>query len=74
MRSASVSWNGRGATSPPGCASTASSPSRPGRGRRRDRDGNRGRGVIAEFIRHLADGRQLSPHTVAAYRRDLTEF
>jgi len=30
--------------------------------------------VIAEFIRHLADGRQLSPHTVAAYRRDLTEF
>lgn len=30
--------------------------------------------MIAEFIRHLADGRQLSPHTVAAYRRDLTEF
>jgi integrase/recombinase XerC len=30
--------------------------------------------VIAEFIRHLADGRQLSSHTVVAYRRDLTEF
>ncbi|HEX7117687.1 MAG TPA: tyrosine recombinase XerC [Longimicrobiales bacterium] len=30
--------------------------------------------MIAEFVRHLADGRQLSPHTVAAYRRDLDEF
>lgn len=30
--------------------------------------------MIAEFIRHLADGRQLSSHTVVAYRRDLTEF
>ncbi len=30
--------------------------------------------MIAQYIRHLADGRQLSPHTVAAYRRDLAEF
>lgn len=30
--------------------------------------------MIAEFVRNLADGRQLSPHTVAAYRRDLDEF
>jgi integrase/recombinase XerC len=30
--------------------------------------------AIGEFLRHLADGRQLSPHTVAAYRRDLEEF
>ncbi len=27
-----------------------------------------------EFIRHIADGRQLSPHTVAAYRQDLAEL
>lgn len=30
--------------------------------------------MIDEFLRHLADGRQLSPHTTAAYRRDLEEF
>ncbi len=29
---------------------------------------------IADFLRHLEDGRQLSPHTVAAYRRDLAEL
>ena len=30
--------------------------------------------LIAEFLRDLADGRQLSTHTVAAYRVDLREF
>jgi len=30
--------------------------------------------MIGEYLRHIADGRQLSPHTVAAYRRDLTDF
>lgn len=29
---------------------------------------------LDEFLRHIADGRQLSPHTVAAYRRDLAQF
>lgn len=29
---------------------------------------------VREFLRHIADGRQLSPHTVAAYRRDLAQF
>lgn len=29
---------------------------------------------VQEFLRHLEDGRQLSPHTVAAYRRDLQEL
>ncbi|HEX9108393.1 MAG TPA: tyrosine recombinase XerC [Longimicrobiales bacterium] len=29
---------------------------------------------VQRYLRHLADGRQLSPHTLAAYRRDLTEF
>lgn len=29
---------------------------------------------IADFLRHLEDGRQLSPHTVTAYRHDLQEF
>ncbi|MBI4537901.1 MAG: tyrosine-type recombinase/integrase [Gemmatimonadetes bacterium] len=28
----------------------------------------------AEFLRHLADERQLSAHTVTAYRRDLVDF
>ncbi|HWV58938.1 MAG TPA: tyrosine recombinase XerC [Longimicrobiales bacterium] len=30
--------------------------------------------LIADFLRHLADGRQLSPHTVSAYRVDLADF
>jgi integrase/recombinase XerC len=30
--------------------------------------------MIEEYLRHLEDGRQLSPHTVAAYRRDLAQF
>ncbi len=30
--------------------------------------------MIDTFLRHLADGRQLSPHTTSAYRRDLNEF
>jgi integrase/recombinase XerC len=30
--------------------------------------------MIDEYLRHLEEGRQLSPHTVAAYRRDLTQF
>jgi integrase/recombinase XerC len=30
--------------------------------------------VVADFLRELQDGRQLSPHTVAAYRRDLSEL
>lgn len=29
---------------------------------------------VAAYLRNLADGRQLSPHTVTAYRRDLAEF
>jgi integrase/recombinase XerC len=29
---------------------------------------------LLEFLRDIEDGRQLSPHTVAAYRRDLYEF
>ncbi len=29
---------------------------------------------VAAFLRHIEDGRQLSAHTVAAYRRDLAEF
>jgi integrase/recombinase XerC len=30
--------------------------------------------TLAEFLRHIEDGRQLSPHTVQAYRRDLHDF
>ncbi len=30
--------------------------------------------LIAAFAEHLADERRLSPHTVAAYRRDLTQL
>lgn len=30
--------------------------------------------LVDSFLRHLADGRQLSPHTVAAYHRDLREL
>jgi integrase/recombinase XerC len=29
---------------------------------------------VQEFLRHLEDGRQLSPNTVSAYRRDLQEL
>lgn len=29
---------------------------------------------LDEYLRHIEEGRQLSPHTVAAYRRDLTQF
>ncbi|MFW6331294.1 MAG: tyrosine-type recombinase/integrase, partial [Gemmatimonadota bacterium] len=29
---------------------------------------------LAEYLRYLEEGRQLSPHTVAAYRRDLGQF
>ncbi len=29
---------------------------------------------VDAFLRHIEDGRQLSPHTVAAYRRDLGEL
>ena len=31
-------------------------------------------GPLPEFIRHIGDGRNLSAHTVTAYRRDLHEF
>jgi len=30
--------------------------------------------MIDLYLRHLADGRQLSPHTIEAYRHDLAEF
>jgi integrase/recombinase XerC len=30
--------------------------------------------LVEEFIRHIRDGRQLSPHTVSAYRQDLAEL
>jgi integrase/recombinase XerC len=30
--------------------------------------------LIADFLRELESGRQLSPHTISAYRRDLSEF
>lgn len=29
---------------------------------------------LEEYLRYLEEGRQLSPHTVAAYRRDLNQF
>jgi integrase/recombinase XerC len=32
------------------------------------------RAELADFLRHIEQGRQLSPHTVAAYRRDLDDF
>src|SRR5688572_27276740 len=31
-------------------------------------------GPLAEFLRYIKDARQLSPHTVAAYQRDLRDF
>lgn len=31
-------------------------------------------GLLARFVEHLADERRASPHTVAAYRRDLEAF
>jgi integrase/recombinase XerC len=31
-------------------------------------------GPLGSYLRHLEEGRQLSPHTVAAYRRDLCRF
>ena len=30
--------------------------------------------TLDQFLRHIADGRQLSPHTVQAYRKDLADF
>ena len=30
--------------------------------------------TLVSFLRHIEDGRQLSPHTVMAYRRDLSDF
>lgn len=33
-----------------------------------------GRDPLAEYLRDAEEGRQLSPNTVAAYRRDLTQF
>jgi integrase/recombinase XerC len=33
-----------------------------------------GHDALADYLRHLEEGRQLSPHTVAAYRRDLSQF
>jgi integrase/recombinase XerC len=30
--------------------------------------------ALDEYLRHIEEGRQLSPHTVAAYRRDLGQF
>jgi len=30
--------------------------------------------AVDEYLRHIASGRHLSPNTIAAYRRDLTEF
>lgn len=36
--------------------------------------GNREPATIDAFLRYIRDGRQLSPHTVSAYRRDLADF
>ena len=33
-----------------------------------------GRHPLRDYLRHIEEGRQLSPHTVAAYRRDLVQF
>lgn len=33
-----------------------------------------GRDPLREYLRHIEEGRQLSPNTVAAYRRDLVQF
>lgn len=37
-------------------------------------DGQRAAAAVGSFLRHIRDGRQLSDHTVAAYRRDLAQF
>jgi integrase/recombinase XerC len=37
-------------------------------------DGPTATGPLLEYLRSIEHGRQLSPHTVAAYRRDLTEL
>jgi integrase/recombinase XerC len=41
---------------------------------RTDQDSKRGPEYLASYLRHMADVRGASPHTVAAYRRDLTEY
>ncbi|HUE76526.1 MAG TPA: tyrosine recombinase [Longimicrobiales bacterium] len=33
-----------------------------------------GQHPLQDYLRHIEEGRQLSPHTVAAYRRDLFQF
>jgi integrase/recombinase XerC len=42
--------------------------------RRRRPDDGENRGAVRDFLRHLADERQLSPNTVTAYRRDLADL
>jgi integrase/recombinase XerC len=37
-------------------------------------ESSQGRREVTEFLRHLADERQLSPHTVRAYARDMHEL
>ena len=43
-------------------------------GRGTDPAGEAPSSAVAVFLRHLADERNLSPHTVAAYRRDLEDL
>lgn len=42
--------------------------------RRRRPDDSDPQGAVGDFLRHLADERQLSEHTVTAYRRDLRDL